>query len=64
MRFGMRILTLSAAILALSCQAQVKLPLNVPKAAAALLPKATTALTETEVANGLKEALVAGVQKG
>ena len=50
----MRILTLSAAILALSCQAQVKLPLNVPKAAAALLPKATTALTETEVANGLK----------
>ena len=60
----MRILTLSAAILALSCQAQVKLPLNVPKAAAALLPKATTALTETEVANGLKEALVAGVQKG
>ena len=64
MRFGMRILTLSAAILALSCQAQVKLPLNVPKAAAALLPKATTALTDTEVANGLKEALVAGVQKG
>ena len=64
MQTSMRILSLSAAILALSCQAQVKLPLSVPKAASALLPKATTALTETEVSNGLKEALVAGVQKG
>jgi len=50
--------------LSLTCHAQVKLPLNVPKAAESLLPKNTVALTESEAAGGLKEALVAGVKSG
>ena len=64
MRSAMRILILSAAVLSLTCHAQVKLPLNVPKAAESLLPKNTVALTESEAAGGLKEALVAGVKSG
>jgi hypothetical protein len=60
----MRTLLLPAVALAFACHAQVKLPLNVPKAASALLPKSAAALTESEVAEGLKEALVSGVKSG
>lgn len=50
--------------LAFSCQAQVKLPLDLPAKTKSLLPKSSIALSESEVANGLKEALVSGAQKG
>ncbi len=58
------LLVLPALALALSCQAQINVPPNLNKAAARLLPKSTTPLTEAEVAEGLKEALVQGVKSG
>ena len=58
------LLVLPALVLAFSCQAQVNIPSNLTKAAAGLLPKSTTPLTEAEVAEGLKEALVQGVKSG
>jgi hypothetical protein len=51
-------------VLALSVRAQVKIPSNLTKAASGLLPKTAASLTETEVADGLKEALVQGVKSG
>jgi len=51
-------------VLAFSVRAQVKIPSNLTKAASGLLPKTAAALTETEVADGLKEALVQGVKSG
>lgn len=58
------LLVLPALVLAFSCQAQVNIPSNLTKAAAGLLPKSTTPLTEAEVAEGLREALVQGVKSG
>jgi hypothetical protein len=58
------LLVLPALALALSCQAQISIPSNLTKAAAGLLPKSATPLTEAEVAEGLKEALVQGVKSG
>ncbi len=58
------LLVLPALALALSCQAQVNIPSSLTKAAAGLLPKSATTLTEAEVAEGLKEALVQGVKSG
>ena len=60
----MRVILLSAVFLSLSCQAQIKIPSGVSKAAGKFLPKSAEALTETDASDGLKEALIQGVKTG
>jgi len=60
----MRVVLLSAVFLSLSCQAQIKIPSGVSKAAGKFLPKSAEVLTETDASDGLKEALIQGVKTG
>ena len=60
----MRVILLSAVFLSLSCQAQIKIPTGISKAAGQFLPKSAEALTETDASDGLKEALIQGVKTG
>lgn len=52
------------ALVAASCSAQVAVPPRLAKAASSLIPTKPLSLTESEVAEGLKEALVQGVKSG